>query len=182
MRNRVLFNSPRVQLPLVLSMMIVLILSLAGCGGGGGGGTSSGNGNTGGNTGGTGNNTGGQTNPNLATISGFVKDNTPSHNPVQGALVTVIVPGGTNRTATTAADGSFTVTNVALNATTFKVASPNPVAYYNYANFNGNLYDLNACTLPLPVLKAGANTLTEIDMYLGGTNPPPPPPVGGCPA
>jgi hypothetical protein len=166
-------------------MMIVLTLSLAGCGGGGSSSGNSGNsGSTGNNSGSTGNNTGGST-PTLATVNGFVLDNTPSHNPVQGALVTVIVSGGTNRTATTAADGSFVVTNVALTATSFKVASPNPVAYYNYADYgpNGSLYDLNACTLPLPTLVAGANTLSsDIYMFLGGTNPPPPPPTGGCPA
>ncbi len=171
MRNRVFSNSPRVQLSILLGMLMVAALSLAGCGGGGGGSSSN---NNGGNNGGNGGNS------TLATITGVVKDTSPSHGPIAGAHVTVT---GTTRTAVTDATGTFVITNVPLNSTTLTVASPDPVAYYNYANYNTKLYDLVACTLPLPSLVAGANSpFTEIDMYIGGSNPPPPPPVGGCPA
>ena len=173
MRNRVFSNSPRVQLSILLGAMMVAALSLAGCGGGGGGSSSNSGGNNSGGNGGGGNTT-------LATISGVVKDTSPSHNPVAGALVTVT---GTSRSATTDSTGKFVISNVPLNSTSLTVASPNPVAYYNYANYNTKLYDLISCTLPLPALVAGANApFTEIDMYIGGSNPPPPPPVGGCPS
>jgi hypothetical protein len=64
-----------------------------------------------------------------------------------------------------------------------KVVAPAGGAYYNYANYNGKEYALAACVLQLPTLAAGANApYTEIDLYIGGSNPPPPPPVGGCPS
>ena len=173
MRNRVFLNSPRIQLSSVLGVMAAISVSLAGCGGGGGSSSSNNSGS------------GGKTPPEnttLATITGTVKDTSPSHNPVVGASVTIVVPNGINVITTTNSKGVFVATNVALTATTFKVSSPDPVAYYNYANYDGSLYDLQACTLPLPKLLAGANApYTEVDMYLGGSNPPPPPPVGGCP-
>ncbi len=174
MRNRALFNSPRIQYFIVLGALMSLALSLAGCGGGGGGGGSNNGGNNGNNPPG---------NTALATITGLIRDTSPSHNPVPGATVTVFEPGGLTRTATSNAAGTFVVTNVDLASTTFKVASPDPTAYYNYANYHGNLYDLVACTLTLPVLVAGANSpFTDIELYVGGSNPPPPPPVNGCPA
>lgn len=119
-------------------------------------------------------------NPALATITGSVFDT--AGNPVDHAGVTVIVPGGTNLSTTTDCTGKFVVTNVALTATSFMVSSPNVVAYFNYANYHGHLYDLVNCSLPLPKLVAGSNApYTQIQMYLGGENPPPPPPSGGCP-
>jgi hypothetical protein len=84
---------------------------------------------------------------------------------------------------TTDCTGKFVVTNVPLTAVSFKVTSPNTFQYYNYGNYDGKLYDLIDCALPLPKLAAGANTpYTQIDMYLGGGNPPPPPNGSGCPA
>ncbi len=166
---------PRVtSTALVLSLMTALTLSLSGCGGGGGGSNNN-------------NNNGcipAVVTPGslaLATITGVVDDS--SGNPVNGALVTVLVSGGTNVTARTDCSGTFVATNVPLTATGFQVASPNPVAYYNYATYKGSLYDLSACTLPLPTLVAGTKNApyTKIFMYLGGTNPPPPPP-SGCPS
>jgi hypothetical protein len=119
-------------------------------------------------------------NPALATIKGYVFDTGGGR--VNGAGVTVLVPGGANIVTTTDCSGAFTATNVPLNATGFKVASPDPVAYYNYANYNGKFYDLVNCTLPLPALSAGMNApFTDVVMYLGGPNPPPQPPAGGCP-
>lgn len=171
MRNRVFLSSHRTELSIVFGLVMALALSAAGCGGGGGG-SNNGGGGGGGNT--------PPPNSSLATISGFVRDTSPSHNPVQGAVITIT---GTSRSATTNAAGSFTVTDVPLTAVSFKVASPNAVAYYNYANYNGKLYDLVACVLKLPALVAGANApFTDVDMYIGGANPPPPPPVGGCPS
>ena len=118
--------------------------------------------------------------PSLATITGSVIDT--SGKPVNNAGVTIIVPGGTKTTTTTDCNGKFVVTNVPLTAKSFMVSSPNVVAYYNYANYNGHLYDLVDCSLPLPALVAGANApFTQIQMYLGGANPPPPPPASGCP-
>jgi hypothetical protein len=172
MRNRVFFNSSCIQYSIVLGLMMALALSLAGCGGGNG---SSSNNNTGNGSGST--VTG---NPALATITGVVQDTSSSHNPVAGAVITVT---GTGRTATTDAAGTFVVTNVPLNATSFSVASPNTLDYYNYANYNGKVYNLVACTLPLPTLAAGANApFTEIDMYIGGSNAPPPSLPTGCPS
>src|ERR1700722_7950254 len=172
---------PRMLLTLsgtALSMIIAITLLLSCCGGGGGGG------------GGGGTSTGGcvskvtaPSNPTLATISGFVYDT--AHNPVVGASVTVNEtgsPGSGGLGTITDSCGKFVITNVPLTAISLSVASPNPVNYYNYANYNGKLYDLIDCTLPLPTLNAGANApYTEIDMYLGGPNNPPPQPPTGCP-
>jgi len=167
-------NRNYTRLYLALSLMAALTLSLSGCGGGGGGGG-----------GGTPSGCVGKVTPPgsplLATITGIIYDT--GHNVVNNASISVNVPGGTSISATTDCTGKFVVTNVPLSATTFTVASPDPVAYYNYANYNGKLYDLIACTLPLPKLNAGANSpFTEIDLYVGGTSPPPPPPAGGCPS
>ena len=170
MRNSSLLGSPHTQVCMLLCALTALALLSSGCVGGGGGGTTTG--------------CVGRTtppgNPSLATITGKVVDT--SGNAVNGAGVTVVVPSGTNLSTTTDCTGKFVVTNVPLTATSLMVSSPNPVAYYNYANYDGNLYDLIDCSLPLPKLEAGANApFTQIDMYLGGTNPPPPPPSNGCP-
>jgi hypothetical protein len=157
----------------MLSLMMALALSMAGCGGGGG--SSSNNNGSGGNT--------PPSNTTLATITGSIRDTSPAHSPVVGAIVTVVVTGGSNRTAVTNASGTFILTNVPLTTASFTVAAPSGGAYYNYANYHGNYYDLSACSLQLPTLVAGANApYTEIDMYVGGSNPPPPPPIGGCPS
>ncbi len=117
----------------------------------------------------------------LATLVGSVKST--SGVAVQGAGITVVVPGGTNITSTTNCAGGFTITNIPLNATSIQVSSPNVHTYYNYANYKGILYDLIYCALPLPTLAAGNNApFTEIDLYPSGSNPPPPPPASGCPA
>ncbi len=176
MRNRVFLNSPRIQLSVALGAAL-LALALAGCGGGGGGSSS----NNGGGNNGNGNGSG--SNSALATITGSVRDTSPSHSAVLGAVVTVVVPGGSNRVAVTNSAGTFVLTNVPLTTTSFTVAAPTGGAYYNYANYDGAYYDLSACTLKLPKLQAGANApYTEVDLYLGGGNPPPPPPTGGCPS
>jgi len=157
------------------AMAAATVLFVIGCGGGGGGGN---NGNSSSN-GCVGTKVAAGS-PLLATITGVVKDT--ANNAVDGASVIIVVPGGTNITTKTDCTGTFVATNVPLTATTFQVGSPNPVAYYNYANYNGSLYDLVACTLPLPKLYAGSNApYSLIQMYLGGTNPPPPPPASGCP-
>lgn len=176
---KLLYNLAAWRAPLTLvgtafGMLLLITMSLSGCGGGGGGG---GNNNPGGCIG----KITPPGNPALATISGFVYDNV-HHNPVNNANVTAVVPGGVNQAATTDCNGKFVITNVPLTTTTFTVASPDPVAYYNYANYNGKLYDLVLCKLPLPVLSAGANApFTEVDMYLGGPSNFPPSPPGGCP-
>src|SRR5580658_9227579 len=104
MRNRVFLNSPRIQISVVLGLVMALVAP--GCGGGGGGSSS---GNTGSPGGGT-----PPGNPQLATITGSVRDTSPNHNPVQGAVITVT---GTGRTAISNAAGVFVVTNVPLTAT-----------------------------------------------------------------
>ncbi|HLK58408.1 MAG TPA: carboxypeptidase-like regulatory domain-containing protein, partial [Chthonomonadaceae bacterium] len=108
-----------------------------------------------------------------------VLDNSSNHAPVQNAVVSIV---GTNRTATTNAQGVYTITNVPPAATLFTVTSPDPFTYYNYAQFQSKQYDTIQCKLPLPAL--AANTVAQVAdvwLYNGGQNPPPPPPVGGCP-
>ncbi len=159
MRIKSFLNSPHLQLFALLCALIAPVLVVAGCGGGGGGG---GNGHPSGCTGVT----TPPGNPALATITGTVIDT--ANNPVTNAGVTVIVPGGANLTKTTDCTGKFVITNVPLTATSFMVSSPNVVAYYNYANYNGHLYDLVDCSLPLPKLVAGANAPIYRDPDVSG--------------
>jgi hypothetical protein len=150
--------------------MMALALSLAGCGGGS---SSSNNNNTG-----NGSATTAPGNSSLATITGMVVDTSTSHNPVAGAVVTVT---GTTLTAKSDATGKFVIANVPLTATSISVAGPSTFYYYNDAIYNGQFYDLTACTLPLPKLVAGANApFTEIEMFSAGTTPPTG--TGGCPS
>ena len=80
----------------------------------------------------------------------------PNGKPVPNATVSVV---GTNISAKTATDGSFTLANVPLTATQFTVLSPDTVQWYNFASFNNKQYDTIDCKLPLPNLQAGANIL-----------------------
>src|ERR1041385_8012038 len=132
MRNRVLSNSPRVRFSLALLGMLLTALAFAGCGGGGGGSNNNNNNNN---------------RNGLATVVGRVLDNSSSHAPVPGAIVTIV---GTNRSAIAKADGTFTITNVPLTATQFAVASPDTSAYFNYVQYQSKQYDTILCKLPLP--------------------------------
>lgn len=176
MRKTLLWQLPQVRIPLMLLLALLFALTFAGCGGGGGS-SSNNNGNGGNNNGGG---TPPNQNPTLAFISGRVVDNSSQQNGVANATVSVV---GTNISARTASDGSFTLPNVPLNATQFTVTSPDTFVYYNFAQYTGKQYDTVACKLPLPTpLKAGANALNgTIQLFLGGQNPPPPPLINGCP-
>ena len=141
--------------------MGLMTLALAGCGGGGGG--------------------GGPINPTLPTnvsITGMVKDNTATHNPVVNALVTIV---GTGLSTRTDASGNFSFAAVPIAATQFKVSNPDPVNYNSYANFGGKVYDVILCSFPLGPLHAGTNAIAEVDLYNGGASPPPPPQSSTCP-
>ena len=158
MRNRVFWNSPHTRILACLSLLGVMALALAGCGGGGGGG-------------------GPVVTPTTVSVSGTVKDT--AGNPVVGALVSIV---GTTLSTRTDAGGHYSFASVPVTATAFKVTNPDTSAYFSYANFNTKLYDIIACTFPLPTsLHTGTNTVSEVDLYVGGSSPPPPPPTGGCP-
>ncbi len=165
MRNRVFWNSPHTRLFSCLMLLGLIPLAFAGCGGGGGNGSS----NNGGN------NNGGTTN---VSITGVVKDTSTNNAPVVNALVSIV---NTNLSTHTDSTGHYSFASVPITATAFTVGNPNPANYFSYANFNGKLYDIIACTFPLPTLHTGTNTVAEVDLYIGGNNPPPPPPTGGCP-
>jgi hypothetical protein len=182
MRNRVLWNSPQVRFPLCLVLLLVMaVAGLSGCGGGGGGGN-----NNGGNNGG-GNNGGGNNNPNLATVSGRVTDNTGTA--VSGARVTVFAANGSVAgTGNSGTDGSFSVFNVPLTANKFVVNTPNATLYFDVVQYSGGRpYDTNPnrvggpCLLPLPALTAGANALPANVIMYSVNSGPPPPPAATCP-
>lgn len=185
MRNRVLWNSPRVRFPLYMVLLLTIAVSgLSGCGSGGGG---SSGGTGGGGIGGGGIGGGGNVNPNLATINGRVTDNTGAA--VRSARITVFNPNGSvAATATSGSDGSFSVFNVPLNANRFLVNTPDPSQYYDVVQYlGGRPYDTSPnrsggpCLLPLPPLNAGANTLPGTVIIYSVNSGPPPPPTGNCP-
>ena len=167
---------PHVRVSLSTLLALLAVLALAGCGGGGGGsnsGSNNGNGNGNGNTPPPGQSA------TLAFVNGKVVDTSSTPKGVPNATVSVV---GTNVSAKTATDGSFTLANVPLNATQFNVTSPDPIQWYNFATYNTKQYDTINCPLPLPTLQAGANNLpATIVLSSAGNNPPPPPPVNGCP-
>lgn len=172
MRKSVLNKTSRFCFALFALVAIVAGSLISGCGTGT---ASGGNNNNGNNTGGP---PAGQ-NPTLAFVIGRIIDNTFTGAGVANATVTV---NGTAITARTDSSGNFTLANVPLTATQFKVSSPDPLAYYNFATYNGLQYDTIVCNLPLPTLVQGANNLPgNVRMFVAGNNPPPPPPVGGCP-
>lgn len=176
MRKTVLWKSPHVRVSLSALLALLAVFAFSGCGGGGGGGGN--NNNNGGNNGGGNNPPPGQ-NATLAFITGRVVDTSSTPKGVPNATVTVV---GTNISAKTASDGSFTLANVPLTATQFTVISPDTFQWYNFASYNAKQYDTINCRLPLPNLQAGQNILSgTVVLYSAGNNPPPPPPVNGCP-
>ncbi len=162
MRNRVYWNSLQARFFSGLILLGLLSLAIAGCGGGSGGSTPAipPPGTT-----------------NVAVI-GTVKDTSNVHNPVAGAVVTIV---GTSLSVRTDASGTFTFSSVPSTVTQFTVSNPDPTSYFSYANYNSKFYDIVKCTFLLPALHTGTNTVTEVDLFLGGSSPPPPPPTGGCP-
>src|SRR5689334_14401088 len=105
MRKTLLWQFPHIRISLLLVMALLFALAVAGCGGGGGGGGS----NNGGNNNGGNNNGGNGQNPTLAFITGRVVDTSSQANGVANATISVV---GTNITAHTATDGTFTLPNV----------------------------------------------------------------------
>jgi hypothetical protein len=173
MRNSDLRKAPRARTSLFLLSALLAGSLLSGCGGGGG--SSSGSGGTPGTIG----------NASLATLSGRVVDT--AGNPVPGATVLVV---GTSAAASTASDGSFTITNVPLTATKLSLSSPNTSSWYNYGTYNGHYYQFGsatgACDITLPTLVASSQATTQlvtsVALYPASNGSPPPPPlVGGCP-
>lgn len=162
MRNRVFWNSPQTRLFSCLTLLGLMAMALAGCGGGGGGSSTP------------------VTPPGTTNVSitGTVKDTSTNGAPVVNALVSIV---GTSLSTRTDASGHFTFTTVPNTAKAFTISNPDPSSYFSYANFGGKFYDIIACTLPLPALHTGTNTISEVDLYIGGASPPPPPPTGGCP-
>ncbi|HLJ55078.1 MAG TPA: carboxypeptidase-like regulatory domain-containing protein [Chthonomonadaceae bacterium] len=176
-----MWQSPHVRASLSALIAVLAIALIVGCGGGGGNSNNNNNGNNGSN----GSNNGGLPpgqNPGLPFITGKVVGSANTAIGVPGATVTIHGAGLADRSVQTAADGSFTFINVARGYTSFSVASPDPVAFYNFANFNGKNYDTVNCTLPLPGLAVGANNVGTVILSSGGNNPPPPPPISGCPS
>jgi len=169
MRKTVLWQSPHVRASLSALLALMAMVIIAGCGGGGG----SSNNNNGGN------NNGGGT---IIGVTGKVVGSANTAMGVPGARIVLHGAGVTDISATTDAHGAFVITNVPNTYTSFSVASPDPVQWYNFANYNGKNYDTVNCTLPLPGIAANANNnIGTIVLSSGGNNPPPPPPVGGCP-
>lgn len=166
MRNRVFWNSPHTQLFWCLALLGLVTTALMGCGSGGSGG--GGNNNNGNGNNGT---------PGNVSITGTVKDSSVANAPVVNAVVTIV---GTSLTTRTDASGHFSFVSVPSTATAFTVSNPNTAAYFSYANYGGRLYDIINCTFPLPTLHSGTNTVSEVDLVIGGNSPPPPPP-SGCP-
>jgi hypothetical protein len=180
MRKTVLWQSPHVRVSLSALLALLAILVVAGCGGGGGGGNN-GTANNGGTTNGGTPPTG--QNPTLPFLSGKIVDTSSPPVGVVGAAITLFGTGVPNiNTHVTSSDGSFTIANVDPRYTTFAVISPDVTRFFNFALFGGKQYDTINCRLPLPVLKAGSNTLpTTVNLFSAGNNPPPPPPINGCP-
>lgn len=176
MRKTVLWQSPHVRASVSALIAFAAILIVVGCGGGGGGPVGS---NVNGN-----NNNGGAPpgqDPTLPFLRGKVVESANTTNGVAGATVTLHSPGRSDISVTTAVDGSFVIANVPNSYNTFTVTSPDPVKWYNFANYGGKNYDTVNCRLPLPGLAVGSNNTGTVVLSSGGNNPPPPPPVGGCP-
>lgn len=168
MRYGVQRTSPRSLFSLTLVSLSLFVT--AGCGGGGG--TVSNNGG-GGNGGGGGGN-------NAIILRGVVRDFTGS--PVNNALIEIV---GTNLNTNTNSTGFFSFPNVPQTVTRIRVTRPNGTGYYNVAQYQASDYDLLNCSLPIPALSVGTNTLnSEITLYGAldpNASPPPPPPLNGCP-
>jgi len=164
MRKSVLWQSPHVRASLSALLALTAIVFVVGCGGGGGGG-----GNNGGNI------------ITIPGVSGKVVESANTSSGVPGVRVTFHGSGVGDISTTTAADGTFFFANVPSTYTSFSIASPDPVKWYNYANYGGKNYDTVLCPLPLPGLSSGSNNIGTIIISSGGTNPPPPPPIAGCP-
>ena len=177
MRKTVLWQSLHVRASLLALLALAAIILIVGCGGGGGGGV------VGGSVNGSNNNGGlppGQ-DASLPYISGKVVESANTLNGVAGAVITLHGAGVSDISAVADANGAFRLLNVPNTYTTFSVMSPDPVKWYNFANYNGKNYDTVLCRLPLPGLAPGNNNAGSVVLSSGGTNPPPPPPVGGCP-
>ncbi len=175
MRNSDLRKAPRARTSLFLLSALLAGSLLSGCGGGGSSSSSTGGGSNPGTIG----------NSSLATLTGRVVDT--AGNPVPGATVVVV---GTSAAASTASDGSFTITNVPLTATKLSLTSPNTANWYNYGTYNGHYYQFGtttgSCDITLPSLVASSQAVTplvsNIALYPASNGSPPPPPlVGGCP-
>ncbi len=166
MRYGVHKTSPRSLLSLTLVCLALFVT--AGCGGGGG--TASTN-NGGGGGGGGG---------NAINLRGVVRDFTGSG--VKNVLIEVV---GTSLNTTTDSMGFFNFSNVPQTIARIRVTRPVATGYYNVAQYQAADYDLLSCSLPLPALSIGNNTLnSEITMYGAldpNSSPPPPPPLSGCP-
>ena len=170
MRNRVLWNSPRVRFSLFVILTLIVSLVVSGCGGGSGGNVIVPPPPVG----------------NLATVSGIVRDNTTAV--VANALVTIINPAGRNLQARTASDGTFSIFNVPLATTHFLVNTPDASKFYDVVQYlSVTPYDTDpnrgggACKLPLPTLVAGQNNLPGTVIMFSAASGPPPPPAGTCP-
>lgn len=170
MRKTVLWQHPHVRATLAALLAFAAMAIIAGCGGGGGGSNNNGGNNT----------NGGNVQP--IGVTGRVVDSSNTANGVPGARITLHGAGVSDISTTTAADGSFFIANVPSTYTSFSVTSPDPVRWYNFANYGGKNYDTVNCRLPLPgIASASNNNIGTIILSSGGTNPPPPPPIGGCP-
>ncbi|HZT40805.1 MAG TPA: carboxypeptidase-like regulatory domain-containing protein [Chthonomonadaceae bacterium] len=168
MRQSVLPKSSHIRFSLVLILSLMFALALSACGGGGGGGGN--NFNQGGGNGGV-------------VVTGTVTD--PNGNPIKGAVVSIV---GTNLSTTTAADGTFTISNVPAGASEFVVTSPNLNQYADLAEYKSFWYPtdpLNSygqCKMPLPSpLHIGFNSIGLIYLYNLSAGTPPPPPATSCP-
>ncbi len=161
MRRRTPQNPPCIRGSFAL-LALLIPLALIGCGGGGGAAPAP-----------------------TTTVTGKVVSSTDM-SPIPAATVTIV---GTNLSAQTQADGTFSIANVPAAATRFVVTSPDLTKYLSiayYAPQGASLQEYatdpntgSQCTLPLPTLHGGTVALPAAVELASAANVPPLP--TGCP-